>query len=182
MKKLILGIVLLATTTAFSQTATYYSTWLNGINEIIVKDSVHFTVPEELVNEADPAMIKQFVFPLYVEEQAGYTTPTYHIPGKITSNYDYDIVLLCINKKWSDNAYSRKVYLITFSKEGKQLHFEMLSDHTVASEFSSVADALYYTGGKFIVTIKRKAAWIDAKHTREYLINHYGVAVLQSKK
>jgi hypothetical protein len=182
MKKLILSITVLVSTTAFSQTPASYSSWLNGIDEIAVKDSIHFTVPEGVLTAADPAMIKQFVFPLYVEEQTGYTAPTYHIPGKITSNHDYDIVLLSINKKWSDSGYSRRVYLITFSKEGKQLHFEMLTDRTVASEFSSVADAIYYAGGEFVVNVEKKATWLDAKYSRKFLINHYGVAVLQPKK
>ncbi len=105
---------MLVSTTAFSQTSALYTSWLNGINEIAVKDSIHFTVPEGILANADPEMIKQLVFPLYTEEQVGYTAPTFHIPGKITSNHDYDIVLLCVNKKWSDSAYSRRVYLITF--------------------------------------------------------------------
>jgi hypothetical protein len=182
MKQLILIIALLAVKMAFTQTIKPYPEWLTGIKEITVTDSIYFDVPDQHPGAEDPGIIKSFFYPLYTPDNEQTKQPaTYHVTGKITSNADYDIVLLYKYKWHSDSLISRQLFMNTMSKSGKMLHFQLIAQHSLYRNDQTTSSCWFFKPGVLKVATNRTVMGNNLLHTMEFIINHHGVIVAQTR-
>lgn len=183
MKYLILSAALLYAAIAPAQTAPSYHDWLKAIKEIPVKDSVHITVPEQLPAAEDPENIRKYITPLYSPDEQQVKSPfSYYVTGKITSNPDYDILLLYKLKHYSDSMVFRSLYLVTMDKQtGRQLHFQMVADNSVYRKDKSISNSRFFKNGLLKVDTKRIIRGKELLHLMEFTINNWGTIVAKSK-
>lgn len=182
MKHFIQIIVLAVTLPAFSQQPIKYNDWLSVVPEMPNSNSITMAVPTETGTPVDPIIIRQFIFPLYQDAKETKTPPNYYFTGKITSGYDYDIVLMYHQQKLSDVTSYKQLYLITFSKEGKQLHFERVaSDNIHDTVILDISTSSLINGN---IILKEGNRTVNDQHFNfksEYSITQHGIVVVNKK-
>ncbi len=181
MKKLIFFPALLITAYCNAQISTSYSAWLNTMTELQTKDSIAIKIPTATITEENPLLIKQFIFPLFSDESSQSKPQSYHIVGKITSNYDYDIILLYISKIYSDSTAIKKIYLNTFSKLGQLLHSQAVASSMMFKDIKSNTSAIYFKHGEIEVYGERFFQNELTSYTTRYSINNHGIVYNPTK-
>lgn len=182
MKQLILISSLLAVITGFTQNNKPYFEWLQGIKELTFADSVYFNVPEEPTVADDATVIRNYFYPLSSPDHQQTEKPvTYTVMGKITSSPDYDIILLYKNNLYNDKVISRQLFMNTMSKSGKLLHFQLIAQHSVFNNDQIVSSCWFFKPGILKVTTSRTIMSNNLLHTMEFIINHHGTIVAQTR-
>ncbi|MFM2337369.1 MAG: hypothetical protein RL115_562 [Bacteroidota bacterium] len=182
MKRIMPFVVLAITHPAFSQPPINYSNWLSTLPELPSSNIISLSIPDDPGTPADPLIVKQFVFPLYQNVIETNASLLYYFAGKITSCSNYDIVLIYLQQNWMDITRFKQLYLITFSKEGKQLHFKKVASHNRYSDaVVDISTACLINNNLLLIegtrTFNQQPIYIKSEHS----ITQHGVIVTLTK-
>ena len=120
MKRLIFLFFYLSTISAVAQNnTTEYSDILNSTNEIYIIDSISINNNNWIMNRLDTNIVRKWFSQLLPSSSNNrLKNRAYYLAGKITTNTNFDLLVIIEEKKKSDSTNSRIVYLFTVKKIG----------------------------------------------------------------
>jgi hypothetical protein len=119
MKNLIILISLLSCQFLYAQQDTTYKALLENINEVSITDSLLLKAVEMQTEPLDTFSIKRwFTQALDVANNNRLKNRDYYLTGKITSNTNFDLLVVVEQKKKADVTGTQVVYLVSIKKDG----------------------------------------------------------------
>jgi len=105
-----------------AQTDSDYTSLLNSTQEVNIADSVCLNADPIKPIKLDSTTVKKW----FASVLPGVTTNrlknrSYYLAGKITSNTDFDLLVLMEEKRKSDSSNVQVVYLVSTRKDGKYI-------------------------------------------------------------
>lgn len=119
MNRLILLCLLNSSLLAFGQEPLSYPQLLENTKEIDLTDSLQFDTTPEEVTAIDSLTVKKW-FPQVLPATANnkFKNRAFSLVGKITSNSNFDLLVLLEEKRRSDSTGTQVTYLISVKKTG----------------------------------------------------------------
>lgn len=179
MNRLILLFLLAGSNTVIhSQEALGYPQMLEGTREIRIADSLNFITDPEEVTSLDSFTVKKW-FPQVLPANANnkFKNRTFSLAGKITSNSNFDLLVLLEEKRRSDSTGTQVIYLISVKKSGDYIaslkaavggskkktaynissclykDYKIVQDSRITIDTKAYTEMAYYkinTGGRFV--------------------------------
>lgn len=178
MKHLILACLLGSYIYTYAQEPISYSRLLESTKEIDISDSLHFDATPEEVTAIDSFTVKQW-FPRVLPANAAnkFKNRTFSLIGKITSQPNFDLLVLLEEKKRSDSTVTQVVYLVSAKKSGEYIaslkaaaggmkkktgynisswlykDYKIVQDSRITIDNKAYDDVAYYkinSGGRFV--------------------------------
>ena len=119
MKNLIVVCFLFSCLTAGAQNIQTYADLLRFTEEVYVSDSLHINAAPRQKNLLDSMSVKKWFSPvLGTTRNNRIKNRNYYMAGKITTNANFDLLVLLEEKKRSDSTSMQVAYLITTKKDG----------------------------------------------------------------
>jgi hypothetical protein len=104
---------------ASAQKKSSYANLLNSTKEIVIADSLYATFSSLEKMPIDDEMTK--VFNQKVDPLNNWPGFHYYLAGKITSNKNFDVLLIPAERKTNDTTKTHYVFIMTMTKEGKPI-------------------------------------------------------------
>jgi hypothetical protein len=178
MKRLILISFLTSGMMASAQEPLSYPDMLSGIREINLADSLNFETDPEEVTALDSLTVKKW-FPQVLPSTANnkFKNRKFSLVGKITSQENFDLLVLLEEKRRSDSTGTQVVYLISAKKTGDYIaslkaavsgskkrtgynissclykDYRIVQDSKMTVDNKAINDMVYYkinAGGRFV--------------------------------
>lgn len=109
---------------ATAQEDQSYVNLLNSTAEIQLTDSLYIKAEERQLNPLDTVDVKKWFSPVTgMANNNRLKNRGYYLAGKITSNNNFDLLVLIENKKKADSANVKVAYIVSFHKDGKYIAF-----------------------------------------------------------
>ncbi len=181
MKKLIVICLLFSSLGVIAQNDTSYAAMLNSTEEIRLTDSVEINASQWKLRRLDSVDVKKWFSPILgTTNNNRLKNRGYYLAGKITTNKNYDLLVIMEEKKKNDttNSAVQVIYLITVRKDGKYIaslevavtgtkkktsyntssrlyrDFKIMKDSKITVNEKSFDDLAFYKingGGRFIL-------------------------------
>ncbi len=178
MKRYILFCLLVSGVVASAQEPISYAELLQGTREISLADSLNFDTNPEDVTALDSSTVKKW-FPLVLPANANnkFKNRKFSLVGKITSQQNFDLLVLLEEKRRSDSTGTQVVYLISSKKSGEYIaslkaavtgskkktgynissclykDYRIIQDSKMTVDNKAINDLAYYkinAGGRFV--------------------------------
>lgn len=122
MKRLILFSLLVSGLVGSAQEPVSYAEMLSGTREISLADSLNFDTNPEEVTALDSSTVKKW-FPQLLPANANnkFKNRKFSLAGKITTQQNFDLLVLLEEKRRSDSTGTQVVYLISSKKTGEYI-------------------------------------------------------------
>ena len=122
MKRLISCCFLFTCLNVSGQEDSSYTYMLKSTQEIQLADSLHIDSGEWKLRRLDSTEVKKWFSPILGSTNNNrLKNRGYYLAGKMTSNTNFDLLLMVEEKKRSDSSNVQVIYLITSKKDGKYI-------------------------------------------------------------
>jgi len=122
MKRNLLIAFLLSCFTAIAQEDPSYEELLKPVNEVRLTDSLLIDATPEQLNLLDSITVKKWFAPLLgLAKNNRLKNRNYYLAGKITSNENFDLLVLLEEKKKTDSNSVQVVHLVSTKKDGRYI-------------------------------------------------------------
>ncbi|MGQ0738288.1 MAG: hypothetical protein ACT4OJ_04440 [Bacteroidota bacterium] len=178
MKYLILICLLISGRMVAAQEPLSYPDMLSGTREINLSDSLNFDTNPEEITALDSFTVKKWFLQL-LPANAGnkFKNRKFSLVGKITSQENFDLLVLLEEKRRSDSTGTQVVYLISAKKTGDYIaslkaavagskkktgynissclykDYRIIQDSKITVDNKAINDMAYYkinAGGRFV--------------------------------
>jgi hypothetical protein len=179
MKNLLCTMVLAFGFTANAQEALSYDALLANTSEVTVIDSLVLDSGSENISKIDSLTMRKWFSAVLSSGPNKFKNKTYYLIGKITTNENFDLVMVQEEKRKNDTVSIRVTYLVSTKKNGDYIaSLKAVVNGTRKKTGYNISSCLYK--GNMIVQDSRivtaEESFNDMTH---YKINSGGRFILQ---
>ena len=182
MKKLFFICFLFPCFNTGAQNLQTYTDLLKFTDEVYVSDSLHINAAPRQKNLLDSLSVKKWFSPvLGTTKNNRLKNRNYYMAGKITTNTNFDLLVLLEEKKRSDSTSMQVAYLITTKKDGTYIASIEAAVAGIRRKSSYNTTSWLYKDYKITLDSKIKINQTSYDEMTSYKINGGGRFILYPK-
>ena len=159
-----------------------YTDLLKNVDEVTVTDSFHIeSAPQQLIPIDSITMKKWFGPLLGLTKNNRLKNRSYYLTGKITSNENFDMLVVLEEKKKSDTNNVQVVHLVTMRKDGSYIASLEAAMGGVKKNASYNTSSWLYKDNKLVLDSKIMVNDRSFDDMSSYTINRGGRFILATR-
>ena len=159
-----------------------YTDLLKNVDEVTVTDSFHIeSAPQQLIPIDSITMKKWFGPLLGLTKNNRLKNRSYYLTGKITSNENFDMLVVLEEKKKSDTNNVQVVHLVTMRKDGSYIASLEAAMGGVKKNASYNTSSWLYKDNKLVLDSKIMVNDRSFDDMSSYTINRGGRLILATR-
>ncbi|MEO7984387.1 MAG: hypothetical protein ABI688_09915 [Bacteroidota bacterium] len=182
MKRLITIFTLLTWLSGAAQDGPTYSDLLKSAEEVVLSDSLHINGEPFQKHLLDSMAVKKW-FSNVLPSTAGnrLKNRNYYLTGKITSNQNFDLLLLMEQKNRNDSTGVQVVYLVTSKKDGTYIASIEAAVAGIKKKTSYNTSSWLFKDNKIVLATRMTINQRSYDDLANYKINNGGRFILYPK-
>lgn len=182
MKKFLVIFFIISFQNLHAQADSAYKEFIKTINEVPLSDSLLLNAVELQTNPLDTFTIKKwFTQALSVSNNNRLKNRDYYLTGKITTNRNFDLLVVVEQKKKADVTGTQVVYLVSIKKDGGYISSLEVAVAGVKNKSTYNTSSLLYKDNKIKLDTKFNLNDTLYADINEYKINKNGRFLLAPK-